>query len=294
MNLDWTTQKTLATCVCVCENVWNCFHPIKMPRKSTVYIGFKAVRSFALHLFKASFFGFSKNTTSENDWTLSHIEPKNWAGSRSSIGFWTAVLGSFQASERVVPIFAPQKVPSPCLPSDATTAAPSTAVVTPPSCAAPIAAVAYQKIRPSNASRRDEVVLGWGGDGWMMGWFERDHEMICLKIHGTWIIGPSIPSSFFFNVLTDQIWLWLRLLMVVAYIVCFLCCVRCCLLEWNMSCRSCSSVVTMCSQKAVKLLHRRNCIVQVRNMVDASSQRDLREASVYQTFMLPNLDSHTG
>ena len=47
-------------------------------------------------------------------------------------------------------------------------------------------------------------------------------------------------------------------------------------------------------QKAVKLLHRRNCIVQVRNMVDASSQRDLREASVYQTFMLPNLDSHTG
>lgn len=61
-----------------------------------------------------------------------------------------------------------------------------------------------------------------------------------------------------------------------------------------MSCRSCSSVVTMCSQKAVKLLHRRNCIVQVRNMVDASSQRDLREASVYQTFMLPNLDSHTG
>eukprot|EP00438_Fugacium_kawagutii_P021446 Skav226906 [mRNA] locus=scaffold853:119865:129768:- [translate_table: standard] len=28
---------------------------------------------------------------------------------------------------------------------------------------------------------------------------------------------------------------------------------------------------------------------QVRNMVDASSQRDLREASVYQTFMLPKL-----
>ena len=28
---------------------------------------------------------------------------------------------------------------------------------------------------------------------------------------------------------------------------------------------------------------------QVRNMVDASSQRDIREASVYQTFMLPKL-----
>ncbi|CAK0794141.1 unnamed protein product [Prorocentrum cordatum] len=28
---------------------------------------------------------------------------------------------------------------------------------------------------------------------------------------------------------------------------------------------------------------------QVRNMVDASSQRDIRDASVYQTFMLPKL-----
>lgn len=95
MNLDRTkTQKTLATCVC--ENVWNCFHPIKMPRKNAVYIDFKAVRSFALHLFKASFFGFSKNTTSENDCTLSHIEPKNWAGSRTSIGFWAPFLVHFR------------------------------------------------------------------------------------------------------------------------------------------------------------------------------------------------------
>eukprot|EP00972_Heterocapsa_arctica_P095601 14097281-Heterocapsa_arctica.AAC.1 len=28
---------------------------------------------------------------------------------------------------------------------------------------------------------------------------------------------------------------------------------------------------------------------QVRNMVDASSQRDIRDASVYSTFMLPKL-----
>jgi len=28
---------------------------------------------------------------------------------------------------------------------------------------------------------------------------------------------------------------------------------------------------------------------QVRNIVDASSQRDIRDASVYQTFMLPKL-----
>eukprot|EP00913_Durusdinium_trenchii_P032308 g30250.t1 len=42
-------------------------------------------------------------------------------------------------------------------------------------------------------------------------------------------------------------------------------------------------------RSSVALSRRLSSQLGVRNMVDASSQRDLREASVYQTFMLPKL-----
>ena len=184
----------------------------------------------------------------------SNIEPY-WAKKLSPeveppLGSFCAVLGSFQASERVVPIFA-QKVPSPCLPSDATTAAPSTAVVTPPSCAAPIAAVAYQKIRPSSASRR---VMD--GDGWWWGDLKEINEMSCLKIPGTFSsLDPASLLHSFSTFLSDQIWQNFGIFrhcgcgcVVVAY--CLLFVLRCCLLEWNMSCRSCSSVVPICRKQS--------------------------------------------